>query len=180
MDKDRLIVDWLESYGVDHGVAHAYADSLRKHIACVQEAGVALGVPGHLLDIHDQSKWSAEEFPAYARHFKGNGDPQGFAYALIHHIHVNPHHWQHWIFPDGFVGNTIACEGGVLRMPDEFALEMIADWMVGKEDISTWLPKNMFKIRLHSETAEFVRETLEHLGYGKIVNARLFAHEVEN
>lgn len=174
-----------EFYGVDKAVAEAFAESLREHIAYVQEAGRMIGVPEQQLEIHDQSKWTEAEFPGYARHFKGGGAPDEFAAAWLHHIHYNPHHWQHWIFPDGFTPKGSKVENGVVRMPPLYALEMVADWMgasrayTGSWDMTDWLDKNIPKIRVHSETMPLLRGILDSLGYADIVHTRLFAGEPE-
>lgn len=167
-----------------------YLASLRAHIRYVQEAGAMLGVPEWPLMLHDDSKFGYEEFPAYARKFGKGGSPVDaehveieFADAWLHHIHHNPHHWQHWIFPDGYAPKGSGIEAGVVRMPHRYALEMIADWMgasmayTGSWDMSDWLQKNMPRIRLHSQTAALVREVLDHQGYADIVHVTRWAGE---
>lgn len=172
-----------QSYDLDKTVAEAYAESLRQHIAYVQEAGRKLGIEEQQLAVHDASKWTAAEFPGYAQHFQGGGAPNEFSRAWLHHIHHNPHHWQHWIFPDGFTPKESDVENGAVQMPARFALEMIADWMgasrayTGSWDMIDWLWKNIPKIRLHSNTAEYVRVVLDHEGYADVVWASKFAHE---
>ena len=84
---------------------------------------------------HDGSKYSEAEYKAYDDYFYGEdgikrqGGPsedveRAFQYAWLHHIHNNPHHWQHWI-----LNNDDKEEGEVvLEMPDRCILEMICDW----------------------------------------------------
>lgn len=165
------------------GVFQTYYQRLVAHILAVQEAAKQIGVPEEQIEIHDLSKFSREEFAAYAMHFHGGGSPDFFPGAWLHHIHNNPHHWQHWMFPDGFHLKDSEMEGGVVFMPNYYALEMIADWMgaskvySGTNDMSDWLAKNIPKITLHSRTAEYVRQTLDALGYADIVNRGLeFKH----
>lgn len=171
-------------YYVPIAALRAYKESLESHILYVQQAGRRLGVDEHQLEAHDRSKYSMEEFPFYAMHFHGPGDADGFARAWLHHMNHNPHHWQHWIFPDGFTPKGSTVENGVVRMPDRYALEMIADWYgasktyTGSWDMSEWLQKNMPRIRLHSETALYVRRILENEGYGDLVYRQKFAHEM--
>lgn len=171
-------------YGVDEAVAEAYALSLREHIAYVQEAGRMIGVPEGQLDVHDQSKWSAAEFPGYALHFKGGGAPDAFARAWLHHIHNNPHHWQHWIFADGFTPKGSTVESGAVEMPRMYAEEMVADWMgasrayTGSWDMAGWLSEHIPKIRVHSKTAMVLREILDAIGYADIVYMKKFAGEL--
>lgn len=162
-DVDRSIqLLWLQDY----------TDSLLRHIQAVYQAGIKLEIDYEQLDFHDDSKWYVQEFPHYARHFHGDkGNPTGWARAWLHHIHKNPHHWQHWIFPDKFKVEGADIEEGVLEMPSNFALEMIADWMgssfvyTGSWDMHDWLAKNSGRIILHSKTAKFVESVLRKEGY---------------
>lgn len=175
----------LSIYNCDQAVAKAYLESLQAHIRHVQEAAhkFGLGVPEAQLAVHDQSKFSVEEFPGYARHFHGGGDPDGFARAWLHHLHHNCHHWQSWIFPDGFNPSGSSVENGVVRMPTNYVSEMVADWLgasmayTGDWDMMDWLWKNMPKIRLHSETARELRSLLDMLGYADVIYMQKFAHE---
>lgn len=162
-----------------------FISSLEDHIAYVQEAGQKIiKVEPELLAVHDSSKWSSTEFPHYAKHFHGGGDPDGFSRAWLHHIHFNPHHWQHWIYPDAFTPKGSDVENGVVEMPYRYAREMIADWIgrertyTGSWDIQDWLWDNMSKIRVHSKTAEYLRQELNMLGYADVVYIRAFAQEL--
>ena len=156
----------------DQAAAGAYLDSLVKHIRYVREAGRRLGVLPRLLEWHDQSKFSLAEFPAAVeKYHMGDPNPGRYAAAWLHHIHCNPHHWQHWIFPDGFTPKGSSVEAGVLKMPFSYILEMVADWMgssmtyTGSWDMTEWLTQNMGRIRLHSRTAQEVRYLLAALDY---------------
>lgn len=176
----------VECYGIDRSIAEAYAESLREHIAYVYEAGLKIGVPKAQLSIHDDSKWTEFEFPGYARHFKGGGAPDEFAVAWLHHIHFNPHHWQHWIFSDGYTPKNSGVENGLVEMPFHFILEMIADWMgasrayTGSWDMKDWLWNHIPKIRIHSKTATVLRNLLDGYGYADIVYIKKFASEGES
>lgn len=170
--------------GCDPVHASAYLHSLTNHIRCVQEAGIKLGVSPGQLAIHDASKFSDEEFPAAVEHFHGGDpNPDRYARAWLHHVHANPHHWQYWMFPDGFVPHGSSVERGIVEMPTNYALEMVADWMgssmayTGSWDIDYWLYKNMPRISLHSKTAGFVRHTLDMLGYADTVFTQGWKHE---
>lgn len=165
-----------------------YTESLKKHIYFVVQAGRMIGVNESQLAIHDNSKWTEHEFPYYAAFYHGDDKENpvvadGYAYAWLHHVHNNPHHWQHWMFPDNHVPRNSSVENGVVRMPNWFAIEMIADWMgssmayTGSWDMQDWLYKNMPRIHLHSETADFVRGALDGLGYADTVYAQKFGHE---
>ena len=165
------ISDWVR-YGITEVVAAAYLASLNQHISAVRQAGLRLGVPLTQLDVHDQSKFSLEEFPYYARNFFGDkGDPDGWSAAWLHHLHHNPHHWQHWLFADGQGYSENRVEGGAVRMPYKYVLEMVADWMGaalayhGSGDMSQWLRQNLGRIRLHSEARIDLHKILTDLGY---------------
>ena len=171
----------------------AYNTRANEHVQIVQEAGVKIGVLPELLAIHDKSKWSPEEFDAYAQYFCSGVDKSpvdadsitdDFAVAWLPHLHHNQHHSQHWICPAGYPPRGSTVENGCVRMPERYALEMVADWMgasrayTGSWDMSDWLTKNMPRIRVHSETAKFLRGVLADLGYTKIVNSHPFAGEI--
>lgn len=78
---------------------------------------------------HDASKSSEEEYLAYDAYFYGGNRSyivqNAFNHAWLHHIHVNGHHWQHWILnqDDPDPGEVI------LEMPHRFVVEMVCDWM---------------------------------------------------
>lgn len=156
-------------------IREQFTESLTAHRQYVTEAGKQLGVPQTQLDIHDKSKWSEEEYPYYAKHFYGGGDPEGFQYAWLHHIHNNPHHWQYWVFPDGYSYHTShplsATNSGVLEMPTNYLLEIVADWMgacrayKGHWNMSEWLNENLDKIQLHPNSRVYLYSVLVGIGY---------------
>lgn len=163
----------------------AYMESLMTHIRHVQTAGLQIGLGIEDVALHDASKWLDEEFLAAAEHWHGGApNPDRYARAWLHHIHYNPHHWQHWIFSDGFVPRGSSVENGVMEMPPRYALEMIADWMgssmayTGSWNMDKWLYENMPRIRLHSKTAAYVRGQLDMQGYADVVFMQRWAHEV--
>lgn len=111
-----------------------------------------------LIEKHDLSKWSEEEFEPYALYF--NVDKKKykdeFNKAWLHHIHNNPHHWQYWVLvndDDGTIG---------LQMPQEYIIEMICDWWsfshkTGKlEEIFDWYKDHRKKQILNDKTKEEV------------------------
>jgi hypothetical protein len=178
------ILATLEEYHVDQEIGIPFIDSLETHIAYVKEAGKQLGVPNGQLDIHDQSKWSIDEFGPYARHFFGDGDPIGFPRAWLHHLHSNPHHWQYWTFPYDYHPKNSYIENRMIEMPREYALEMVADWMgasraySGSWDMTTWLQDNHSKVSVHSKTAVYLQEILTSLGYGEILSAWTISNHI--
>ena len=67
-----------------------------------------------LIAEHDQSKFSEEEFEAYAEHFYGSKDNDfEFDKAWEHHWQNNEHHPEYW---------------GGRDMPYIYILEMLCDW----------------------------------------------------
>lgn len=164
-------IDHFVSLGFSRTVGEEYAKRVLDHIIYVQEAGRRLGVDEAQLLSHDASKWSPEEFPGYALHFCGGGQPMRFAKAWNHHIHQNPHHWQYYLFADGFDLPGSGIIDGALMMLDNYALEMVADWMgasrayTGSWDMSEWLDKNWAKIRLHPASRIYVADVLTEQGY---------------
>ena len=168
--------------------------ALEDHIKYVREAGRKLGVPNYQLIEHDQSKYSKFEFDQYTNYFYNEDgskktpdqrtslDIDNFAEAWLHHMNHNKHHWQYWIFPDGFSHGTFTING-VMKMRENFALEMIADWMGASMaytqswDMDEWLLNNISTVTLHPETVVFVKDKLTSLGYSGIVGARKFKNE---
>lgn len=78
---------------------------------------------------HDETKRDEEEYDAYDKYFYGGNKSyavvNNFNYAWLHHIHANPHHWQHWVL----INDDLDKAEIVLDMPDEYIIEMICDWM---------------------------------------------------
>lgn len=171
--------------------AEAFYFSVIDHIKWVQLAAYELDVDRDQWMYHDASKFDRVEFNGYARNFVGadgkarsHGDPVAFAPAWLHHIHCNPHHWQHWIFPNGFTPKDANVEaGGVVEMPDHYVVEMVADWLgasrayTGHWDMSKWLKDNLPRVMLHTKSAETCRLILDQLGYDQITREIPFKHE---
>lgn len=78
----------------------------------------------NLIDQHDLSKWSVEEFEPYALYFNvdKNKYKEDFDKAWNHHQKCNPHHWQYWVLVNDEEGTK------ALDMPQEYIIEMICDW----------------------------------------------------
>lgn len=153
----------------------AYFDSLCEHKRYVLEAGLMVGgIPLEQLFNHDASKFLPEEFPHYARQFFGDkGDPDGFARAWLHHCNHNPHHWQYWIFPDGFSPAGSDVVNGRVEMPEIYVREMVADWMGASRaytkswDMTEWLLKNLPRVKasVHPLTILKIEQVLKELEY---------------
>lgn len=115
---------------------------------------------------HDSSKNAPEEYAAYDRYFYGGNKSfrvvQDFRRAWLHHIHENPHHWQHWV-----LNNDEPEEGEViLEMDYIYIIEMICDWWAfswQKGDLSeifSWYDKHQKYIKLASNTRKTVEDIL--------------------
>ena len=83
----------------------------------------------YLVNKHDASKWSKEEYLAYDAYFYGPPATRksakvvdDFNRAFLFHIHKNPHHWQYWVLTH----DDPATEP--LDMPLNYIFEMICDW----------------------------------------------------
>ncbi len=155
---------------VSPAIAAEYTARLKEHLHWVRVAGAQLGVPPTQLLLHDKSKWSEPEFSAYANHLSGEDNQEEYRQALAHHFAKNAHHWEHWLLDNGTP----------VPMPENYALEMIADWLgagrtyTGKWDMSQWLAENTDRITLHPITRDFVCRELSNLGYETIVAAHPF------
>jgi hypothetical protein len=172
MDIPKDLVIACGNYGVSEEAYIRYAKSLKDHINCVIEAFIEkLGGNYGEVEYHDLSKWKPCEFPFYAKHFQGGGDPNGFSRAWLHHLHNNPHHWQYWMFPDNFSPKGSNVINGCLPMPHDFCMEMVADWMgaskayTGDWNMSKWLKDNFHKVKLHPDSLYGTKATLLELGY---------------
>ena len=119
---------------------------------------------GHLISIHDKSKWGPEEYEAYDKKFYSNEDvEEQFDRAWLHHQKHNPHHWQYWVLPKDD-GSTKAIE-----MTEEAVIEMFCDhWSFSWEkgnlyEIFDWYEENRSKMILNEKTRNFYEYILEKL-----------------
>lgn len=76
--------------------------------------------------LHDEEKFSKEEYEAYDNYFYGSTINQkiedAYDLAWFHHQKNSPHHWQYWILIKDS-GKTIP-----LDIPDNYIIEMLCDW----------------------------------------------------
>lgn len=113
-----------------------------------------------IVQYHDASKRCPDEYKAYDSYFYGDKDEDDFNYAWLLHIHRNSHHWQHWVLvndEDGIVA---------LEMPEEYVLEMVADWWSfswrsgNLREVFGWYEDHKDKMILHPNTRELVESVL--------------------
>ena len=119
----------------------------------------------HLCEFdHDASKYLPEEYDAYDEYFYGNRSYQAvedFKRAWLHHIHSNPHHWQHWVL----INDDPDKAEIILDMPDCYIIEMICDWMSFSiaagdlHELFTWYDAHKDYMRLSERT----RKEVEHI-----------------
>ena len=117
-------------------------------------------------NIHDNSKFGAVEYAPYDNYFYGEKDEAAFNIAWLHHIHNNPHHWQHWLlFEDENDGKPKP-----LEMPKVYALEMVADWWSfswrsgNLREVFRWYDEHKGRIILHHDTRKYVESVLGEIG----------------
>ena len=117
--------------------------------------------------MHDNSKHDNAEYDAYDAYFYGNNRSyevvQNFNKAWLHHIHENPHHWQHWVLINDDPDNGEI----ILDMPNEYIIEMVSDWWsfsFRKGDlyeIFNWYDEHKDYMKLSDKTRSKVNHTLE-------------------
>ena len=157
-----------------------YDEYLKEHISGVKNAYEWLkeNLPEYFtfvpdsewsIDFHDESKYTPDEYEAYDKYFYGGNRSyevvNEFNKAWLHHIHCNPHHWQHWVLleDDPRSGEPYVC----IKMPVWYVLEMISDWWSfswKKGDlweIMDWYDKHKNTMKLHKDTRKLVEEILE-------------------
>lgn len=115
---------------------------------------------------HDSSKNLEFEYNAYDRYFYGKNRSfevvQEFNYAWLYHIHLNPHHWQHWVL----INDDPECGEIVLDMPYRYILEMICDWWAfswrdgNLTEIFKWYDEHKDYMKLSDYTRKMVENIL--------------------
>lgn len=150
-----------------------YAMLTVQHKYFVFKAGLRTGASLWLLLIHDYSKFSLTELPAYGRQFFGDrGDPDSFSVAWLHHQNTNPHHFEYWV-PRSSTGSRFAAP---LPMPMKYVREMVADWLGASRAYSNIVPTSrtswpwfqekwpVIKRVMHPDTITRVEQVLTEAG----------------
>lgn len=144
-----------------------YLSYILRHKWFVFQECVKLGIP-FLGLIHDWQKFLPFEWMPYVETFYGpwkyDERPawlvESFDRAWLHHQHLGPHHWQHWISRNDS-GSTI-----VLEMPDKYRKEMLADWRgaskakFGIDNTPDWYKENKDKIILGPQTRTWIESQI--------------------
>lgn len=128
-----------------------------------------------LVNSHDRSKYSKEEYDAYRKHFyptklEMNDENSDVDYdnAWKHHYTTNPHHWQYWVKYDSEKERN-----GIRFIRECYLVEMICDWIAmskyetkkdGKNhNALEWFNENSEHIVMSDEDREFVFTILNKL-----------------
>lgn len=122
-----------------------------------------------MADHHDKSKDDQEEYPAYDAYFYGNNRSssvvKSYNQAWLRHIHLNPHHWQHWILIRDEPNEGIRA----LDMPWKYVIEMVCDWWAfswksgNLYEMFEWWDKHKAYMTLSNNTRKNVETILEQL-----------------
>ena len=126
-----------------------------------------IDVEKQICSYHDYSKDSVAEYDAYDAYFYGKNKSyavvQAFNKAWLHHIHVNPHHWQHWVLINDDPG-----EGEViLDMEYRYIIELVCDWWSFSwkkgelYEIFSWYDQHKAYIKLSDKTRKTVEDILD-------------------
>ena len=150
-----------------------YSNYIMEHVANVAKAYVWLREKEIISDElttqinwHDVSKYLKDEYDAYDNYFYGKKTEKvktEFNYAWLHHIHNNPHHWQHWVLVNDEDGTK------ALEMPREYVIEMICDWWSFSHktgnlyEIFDWYKSHKKNMILHENTKKLVKELLDRI-----------------
>lgn len=150
-----------------------YSNYIMEHVANVEKAYIWLREKEIISDElttqinwHDVSKYLKDEYDAYDNYFYGKKTEKvktEFNYAWLHHIHNNPHHWQHWVLVNDEDGTH------ALEMPREYVIEMICDWWAFSHktgnlyEIFEWYKSHKKNMILHEKTKKLVEELLDRI-----------------
>lgn len=140
-----------------------HVDNVKKAYKWIKDHNIILEDYSFIIDFHDLSKFSDEEYNAYDNYFYGRRTEKvkrEFNYAWLHHIHNNPHHWQHWVLINDEDGTY------ALEMPKEYVVEMISDWWAFSHksgnlyEIFDWYKSHKKNMILHENTRKLVEDIL--------------------
>ena len=123
------------------------------------------------IDLERLAVLQQEEANRYDEYFYGTGEKtyeeidKDFNLAWLHHIHNNPHHWQHWVLinDDPDKGEI------VLDMPVEYIFEMICDWWSfswaqrNPTTIFDWYDEHKYYMKLSEGTKNTVEYILQEM-----------------
>lgn len=147
--------------------------------------GRQLGVPLWRLIIHDWTKFTPAEWPAYVDRFASgragkedkSGDTFAFGQAWLHHWMHNPHHWEFWchqiqeLDPHQIAFRVEQIEP--IEMPETYVREMVADWKAANKvyadgkTLIPWYEAHASRQVMHPNTRKLVEFFLGYGGMGQ-------------
>lgn len=154
-----------------------YLDYMNKHVNGVREAFDTIMYPAikddiddtmlskikDLIDHHDESKYSEEEWVPYRDRFYGHQkdfDHAAFDRAWNHHQKCNPHHWNYWVLINDVDEPQLSAQ----EMPFEYIVELLCDWYSAGQYYgntpSMWYDKCKDKMILHPNTRVLIEKYL--------------------
>lgn len=153
--KDSYL-DEYKTYVIDHKKrVSQFADWLKENLPELFE-NIDVELFDEMIEEHDESKFSDEEFEPYAQHFYGDKKNSfEFDQAWEHHYTNNEHHPEYWNGED---------------MPYIYILEMLCDWgsfSIEKKDFKELSDYYFNKARddeeknLSENTKEIIEEILK-------------------
>ena len=158
--------NYLKEHKANVGAALVWLqDNLPEVLNRKDEEGKNFDWEWQIILKHDASKSDSEEYDAYDNYFYGNKsfeNTQNFNLAWLRHIHVNPHHWQHWVLINDDSKQGTIC----LDMPYNYIIEMICDWWSfsfktgNLSEIFNWYDERKTHILLSDDTRETVEDIL--------------------
>lgn len=151
-----------------------YFKTMIEHKLNVGHYGFLLGLPIWVILFHDWDKFLPGTFVAYARTFRNpdgtkrdgrtEDETKDFKHAWLQHIHLNKHHWQHYVLHNDD-GTT-----DLLPMPDLYIREMVADWAGASKtyggNLKEWYEKTKPHRMLESNTRLLVEYYLNMVDTG--------------
>lgn len=161
--------NYLKEHKANVGAALIWLrDNLPEVLNHKDDEGVDFDWEWQIILKHDASKSDPEEYDAYDNYFYGNKsfeNTQKFNLAWLHHIHVNPHHWQHWVLINDDPKEGTIC----LDMPYNYIIEMICDWWSFSfktgdlTEIFGWYDSHKEHIELSDNTRKTVHDILSRI-----------------
>lgn len=121
---------------------------LFEYIQSHAPSGVYIDIIKQNIEMHDQSKYSEEEFEPYRKHFYFVSEEEkqknlvDFQLAWLHHKDYNKHHWDYWY------------ERGIRdEMPFEYVIEMFCDHAAMSIKFggtaTEWMKNELSKNKIH-------------------------------
>jgi hypothetical protein len=123
------------------------------------------------IEDHDASKNRDKEYIAYDDYFykkkysRSSVVVNKFNEAFLIHLHVNPHHWQHWVLIPDSSGESQKA----IFMPYDYVIEMVCDWFSfslksGKiDEIFDFYLERKSHIIMHRESRRFLEALLDEM-----------------